>query len=436
MFKKNNLLTFIVTLLGTTTTSCFAGSYSTYISDLLTNAESLPIQLALALLLGVLLSLTPCIYPMIPITVGMLQAQGSSSWIKNALLSLSYTCGIATTFAILGLISAFTGQLFGSFMQSPFVLIPLIIFLLYLAGSMIGLYEMYVPRFMQKQHEAKRDGSLLTAFTFGVASGTIASPCVSPGLLLLLTIVSSMQNLFTGFALLFAFGVGISMPLLLIGIFSSSMSMLPRAGMWMITIKKVIGVVLIFACAYLAQPFIALHWSILIAMLFSMISTSTSYKLKKYRMKSTNEWILVILVDAAIITAIYTPIWYFAFYKPAQQQTQLISWHNDYHEAHALAKKQHKPLLIDFGAPFCSVCKAIDKKFFANQDIADVVNKNLVPVKIDISEKQNKFLQEQFDIIGAPVINIVNAKNDKELQRWGAELYDLSVEEFIEKLTK
>ena len=436
MLRKNNLLTFIVTLLCTTTTSCFAGSYSTYISDLLTNAESLPIQLTLALLLGVLLSLTPCIYPMIPITVGMLQAQGSSSWIKNTLLSLSYTCGIATTFAILGLISAFTGQLFGSFMQSPFVLIPLIIFLLYLAGSMIGLYEMYVPRFMQKQHEAKRDGSLLTAFTFGVASGTIASPCVSPGLLLLLTIVSSMQNLFAGFALLFAFGVGISMPLLLIGIFSGSMSMLPQAGMWMVTTKKVIGIFLLFACCYLAQPFIALQWSTLIGTILCIALINTSNILKKNGTKNIKEIILITFFNTIIVSIIYVPIWYFVIYKPAVQQTQLINWHNDYHQAHALAKKQNKPLLIDFGAPYCSVCKAIDKKFFANQDVADIINKNFVPLKIDISEEKNEFLQEQFNIIGAPVINIVNIKKDKELQRWGAELYDLPVKEFIEKLTK
>ena len=82
------------------------------------------------------------------------------------------------------------------------------------------------------------------------------------------------------------------------------------------------------------------------------------------------------------------------------------------------------------------MCKAIDKKFFANQDVADIINKNFVPLKIDISEEKNEFLQEQFNIIGAPVINIVNIKKDKELQRWGAELYDLPVKEFIEKLTK
>lgn len=435
MFSKNNLLTFIVTLLGTTTTSCFAGSYATYISDLLTNAQSLPLQLILALLLGVLLSLTPCIYPMIPITVGMLQAQGSSSWLRNVMLSLSYTCGIATTFAILGLISAFTGQLFGSLMQSPFVLIPLILFLLYLAGSMIGLYEMYTPRFMQQQQNAKRDGSLLTAFTFGIASGTIASPCVSPGLLLLLTVVSSMQNLFAGFALLFAFGVGISMPLLVIGIFSGSLSMMPKAGMWMVTIKNAIGVLLIFACAYLAQPFIVWEWSTLIALSLSMLAISAQ-RIKKYSIKSPQDWIGIILFDIVFMLSISTTLWYFTIYRhiSTQQQTQLISWQTDYNYARTIAQQQDKPMLIDFGAPYCSVCKAIDKKFFGNQDIANVVNNNFIPVKIDVSD--DEFLQDKFNIIGVPVITIVDAQTEKELQRWGGQAYDWSIKKFIKKLSR
>jgi thiol:disulfide interchange protein DsbD len=373
---------------------------------------------------------------MIPITVGMLQAQGSSSWIRNVLLSLSYTCGIATTFAVLGLISAFTGQLFGSMMQSPFVLIPLIIFLLYLAGSMIGLYEMYTPRFM-KQQNTKRDGSLLTAFTFGVASGTIASPCVSPGLLLLLTIVSSMQNLFAGFALLFMFGVGISMPLLIIGIFSGSLSVMPKAGMWMVIIKNGIGILLIFACAYLSQPFIAWQWSTLIAISLSMLAISIQ-RIKKHSIKSAKYCVKIILFDVVFMFLISTTLWYFVVYKQIdnQQQTQLIAWQTNYNYARTIAQQQDKPLFIDFGAPYCSVCKAIDKKFFANQDVADVVNNNFVPVKIDITDEQNEFLQYKFNIIGVPVINIVNAHTEKERQRWGGQVYNWSIKNFIKKLSK
>jgi thiol:disulfide interchange protein DsbD len=148
-----SILCFLITLPA-------AAGVSDTVSALLAASNSLVIQLLLAMALGLLLSLTPCIYPMIPITVGILQAQtGSSVW-QNALRAGAYSCGIATTFALLGLLSAFTGTLFGSFMASPFVIVPMVLLLGYLTGAMLGLYEMYIPRVFQQQQTGK-GGSLL-----------------------------------------------------------------------------------------------------------------------------------------------------------------------------------------------------------------------------------------------------------------------------------
>lgn len=165
-------------------------SWASYISTLVQTTESTSLRLILVAALGMLLSLTPCIYPMIPITVGILQSQGSRSIARNFCLALSYTMGIASTFALLGLLAAYTGLLFGSFMTKPLVIIPLVALLVYLAGSMMGFYEMYTPRLLQNG-SSSGGGSLVSAFLFGAASGTVASPCLSPGLILLLTIVTS-----------------------------------------------------------------------------------------------------------------------------------------------------------------------------------------------------------------------------------------------------
>ncbi len=120
-------------------------SWSDTISRVIQTTDSLWIRILFALILGLLLSLTPCIYPMIPITVGILQAQGTKSVLKNFLLAATYSIGIATTFALLGLTAAFTGQIFGSLLAKPLFVFGLVLFLLYLAGSMIGFYDMYIP---------------------------------------------------------------------------------------------------------------------------------------------------------------------------------------------------------------------------------------------------------------------------------------------------
>ncbi len=120
-------------------------TFSSRLSNLVAKTESLWIRLLLVLLLGLLMSLTPCIYPMIPITLGILQSRGSKSIGYNFLQSLCYTAGIATTFAILGLLAAFTGQLFGSIMSNPFFIVALALLLSYLGLSMFGFYDMYTP---------------------------------------------------------------------------------------------------------------------------------------------------------------------------------------------------------------------------------------------------------------------------------------------------
>jgi len=210
-------------------------SWSDYVTALVSNTNSLLLRIFLVLFLGILMSLTPCIYPMIPITVGILQSQGSSSIMRNFFLALAYTIGIATTFSLLGLIAVFTGKLFGSFLTHPLVIIPVVSLLGYLGFSMLGFYEMYTPKFLQlKNHQNTKKGSMLSAFLFGAASGTVASPCLSPGLVLLLSIVATLGDRLLGFVLLFSFGIGLSLPLLLIGTFSSSLALLPHAGTWMV----------------------------------------------------------------------------------------------------------------------------------------------------------------------------------------------------------
>ncbi len=410
-------------------------SLSISLSTLLQTTESWWIRLILSLLLGLLLSLTPCIYPMIPITMGILQAQGSRSMRRNFILSFAYTMGIAFTFALLGIMAAFTGKLFGSIMNNPFVILFMVTLLAYLAGSMLGLYELAIPRFLQPSHQTVEGGSLLTAFMFGAASGTVASPCLSPGLLLLLTLVTNIGSLFMGFILLFAFGFGLGIPLLLIGTFSGSLSMLPRAGAWMVDIKQFFGFIMLATCFYFLNilvPSFILNWAMaLFIMIVGIFYLKTAPSTRGTTARIKNGF--GILLVAASVYA------FFHAYKVTDmhfnQKEQCTIWISDFQKGLQIAQNNHKLLLLDIGAPYCSICKAIDKKLFAQQNVLTVLE-NFVTVKIDDLEKDEvtKAIQKQFHILGAPTIIVWDPEKSTEVYRWGAELYDFSVDEFIKAL--
>lgn len=427
---------FTLSLLSITTATYSAAGFSDSVSTLLAASESLSIQLLLAALLGLLLSLTPCIYPMIPITIGILQAHNSNSFWHNASRALAYTCGIATTFALLGLLSAFTGTLFGSLMASPFVIVPMVTVLLYLTGAMIGFYDMYVPRFFN-QNNTGTGGSLLAAFSFGAASGTVASPCLSPGLVLLLSIVSTTGNPITGFVLLFAFGIGLSIPLLIIGTFSGSMHVLPRAGMWMVYVKQLFGIAMIGICLYLLKPLIhPEHLSALGAIFYCI--TGMALLIKQYNTykkisvdAQTGIGILCIIIGGFLLLF---PL----FKSPEHKEGIRIAWCTQYAEAEKQALAEKKNILIEVNAPYCTICSAIEGKFFCEEAVCSALG-TCIPLQIngaDNSVEVHEELKKKYKIVGAPTLLLVNPETGEELARWGSELYDASVDEFVAQLQR
>lgn len=212
------------------------------------------IIIMLSFLAGVLTSFTPCVYPMIPITVGVLQAQGSRTFMHNFLSALSYVFGIALVYACLGYFSATASVLFGQWAGNPLVVGLAIMVFLYLAGSMFGWYELYTPAWLTSRSNIQAQGSLMRIFLFGVISGTVASPCVTPALAIVLSMAAKTAQPILGFFALFFFAVGMSILLVLIGTFSGLLSLLPRSGIWMIEVKKMLGFLLLAVCIYFARP--------------------------------------------------------------------------------------------------------------------------------------------------------------------------------------
>lgn len=412
-------------------------SFQERILLLFTETESWWIRLALALLLGFILSLTPCIYPMIPITVGILQSQGSKSVTRNFFIALTYVFGIATTFATLGTAAALSGRMFGSFMRNPIIILTIVALLAYLAGSMIGLYDLYTPRFMQgsNNHTVKK-GSFFSIFLFGAASGTVASPCISPGLVLLLSMVTALGNTALGFILLFFFGIGLGIPLLIIGTFSGSLRVLPQAGTWMVSVKQFFGFFMLATCLYFLGTIVPAS---IIGWLTVLLSGSVGlfYFISANKSSGMGRFIQNMLGIAAIALSVYLAFEAYKktdMYLSGSQQTDI--WLYDYDKAIALAIAENKKMFIDISAPYCSICKAIDKKLFSNKRVQKTLS-NYVTVKIeDIEENETTLaLQKQFAVVGAPTILIYDPIAKTELKRWGGELYELSPDEFIETLS-
>lgn len=403
------------------------------ITAMATEGDSWTFRLLGILLLGLLMSLTPCIYPMIPITAGILQAQGCSSLLMNFLLSASYTTGIATTFAILGLLAAFAGQAMGSLMTNPLFILPLVALLVYLALSMIGLYDMYIPKFFQPRDHKVTGGSFISAFVFGMISGIVASPCLSPGLLCLLCIVTTIGSKLLGFIMLFVFGIGLGIPLLIIGTFSGSLNLLPRAGMWMVEIKKLFGYVMLAMCLYFisyivnvsAMLFIITLFCIVIGIIF--LTYSRTAHSKAWRMVYT---ILgVALIAGSVVSAFKT-------YQSltTSNKSSEYHWPTDYGAAKEEALKQNKKLFVDVGAPFCSICKAIDATLFSDAQVIAALEERMVPVKVDGSDARNAELMKQYQIFGFPTILCVDPASETVLKKWGPELYGTKPEAFLQEI--
>lgn len=218
------------------------------VSDKLANpALAIPVMFVA----GVLTSLTPCVYPMIPITAGIVGGGnlGTGSRKRATFLTLSYVLGLALVYATLGLIAGLTGSLFGSISTNPWLYLAMANVLILAALAMLDVIHVQVPaRFLRPT--TGTGGRAASAFGMGAASGLVAAPCSAPVMAGVLTWVGTTRNAGLGFIYLFVFSLGMTALLVVVGIFSGSLTALPRSGKWMLWVKRVFALILFGAAEY------------------------------------------------------------------------------------------------------------------------------------------------------------------------------------------
>ncbi|MGR3318742.1 MAG: protein-disulfide reductase DsbD family protein, partial [Candidatus Anammoxibacter sp.] len=381
-----------------------------------------------AFLAGIGLSFTPCIYPMIPITVAIIGGQASQKPIKGFYLSLIYVLGIAVVYSALGVVAASTGMLFGSAVNSPWVVGFVVVIFVALAFSMFGVYELQLPTSLAEKFGGKKKGmGVIGIFFMGLVSGTVASPCVGPVLVSLLVYIASTGSRFIGFWLLFVFAWGMGLLLIAVGTFSGSLKVLPKSGTWMEVVKKVMGILLIGAALYYLKAIIpekifliVLGMFLIIVGIFSggadrLVSKSAVFA----RVKKSFGLLCIIfgiyfLVGTLLLKGlILSP--FVGIQSPTGNELTAkngsgIEWVLSEGSGLTIAANEGKPVMIDFWAEWCSVCKQLEKKTLYDAEVIKE-SKRFVNIKIDCTDVDDsavKDLWAKYGIVGLPTIIFID----------------------------
>ena len=397
-------------------------------------------------LLGLGLAFTPCVLPMLPLLSAIVigQNQRPNMWRAFA-LSFVYVQGMALTYTLLGLIVAAIGLPFQVALQHPYVMIGLSIIFILLALSMFGVFTLQLPSSLQTKlsllSQQQKAGALGGVFLMGMIAGLVASPCTSAPLSGALLYVAQSGDLFTGAITLYLLALGMGVPLILITLFGNKI--LPKSGMWMETVKKLFGFVMLALPVFLISRILPDEWT---PRLWAMLGTAFFIWFAFQMPKNGTGWVFRILfLVAAMISVKPLQTWVWGENSiPSAVENKAVS-HVEFKKVkseaelqQALSENNKSLVMLDLYADWCVACKEFEKETFSDPSVQKAFGDMLL-LQVDMTKnsEENRALMTKYKVLGLPTILFFN-RDGKEIEGSRVNGFMPPVEflQWIEKISK
>lgn len=379
-----------------------------------------PLYAALTALVGGLaVSLTPCVYPMIAVTVSIFGAKQAKSRWEGMALSLAFVLGIAGMLVPLGVITGLSSGMFGAVLQSHWVIVGISVLFLVMALSMFGAFELALPSSLNNKLAEMGGIGYKGAFLLGWVCGLIATPCTGPVLAGILAWISLKQSAGLGALAMGAFSAGLGAPFFLVGAFAVQ---LPKSGRWMVHVKSALGIVLVMVALYLlnnsfgfASPYISGSLAFIGAMAgLALLGLLTGAVHREFSEPGVGVKVAKGFGIAAVCVGGLASI--LGVIKPAEA----LAWERkDIEGALARAAADKRPLVLDFTAAWCGACKELDKKTFSEPRVGQELGR-FVAVKVDATNNDDPKVEAmlaRFKVLGLPTVVLFDS-HGKEAARF------------------
>ena len=397
-------------------------------------------------LLGLGLAFTPCVLPMLPLLSAIVigQNQRPNMWRAFA-LSFVYVQGMALTYTLLGLIVAAIGLPFQVALQHPYVMIGLSIIFVLLALSMFGVFTLQLPSSLQTKlsllSQQQKAGAFGGVFLMGMIAGLVASPCTSAPLSGALLYVAQSGDLFTGAITLYLLALGMGVPLILITLFGNKI--LPKSGMWMETVKKLFGFVMLALPVFLISRILPDEWT---PRLWAMLGTAFFIWFAFQMPKNGTGWVFrIFFLVAAMISVKPLQAWVWgensipnAVENKAVSHVEFKKVKSEAELQQALSENNKSLVMLDLYADWCVACKEFEKETFSDPSVQKAFGDMLL-LQVDMTKnsEENRALMTKYKVLGLPTILFFN-RDGKEIEgsRVNGFMPPIEFLQWIEKISK
>ncbi len=343
--------------------------------------------------IGLALNLTPCVYPMLGVTVSIFGARRAAPPLQVLGLAILYVLGIAAMYSTLGLVAAFTGGLFGAFLQNAWVLVGIGVLLALLSLSMFGLYEFQMPAELLSRIGGSGTTSAAGVFLSGLLVGIFAAPCIGPPVVALLAVVGAKGDPWFGFLSFFVLSLGLGLPYLILATFSNLLQQLPSSGDWMVWVKKVFGVILLGVGVFYVLLGLAPKWSMWVLPVTLVVGGLYLGFVEKSGFRHVKRLAGAAAVLVGLLIVVTTPRQGIAFESFTAESLQ---------EALAAGK----PVMLEFSADWCLPCHELERNTFTDRRVIQESRRFHV-FKVDLTRYDSPEAEEwrkRYQIPGVPTV--------------------------------